>query len=78
MKRPIQTANSAEWPEVPQDLLAYLEAAYQPRCWDPRKETEWQHHQYTGMVELVQRMRAAFDRQRDAMRDRTSEYQKEF
>jgi len=46
-----------DWPEVPEDLVAYLEAAFPPRCKKPSESLE-EHVRYAGCVELVEILRA--------------------
>ena len=55
---------TATWPEVPEDLLLHLEAAFPPRCYDHRGESLEDHLVYAGRVGLVEAMRSAFEQQR--------------
>lgn len=40
-------------PQVSKEMAEWLRENYPPLCWDPRKQTEAQHHAYRGMVDLA-------------------------
>ncbi len=44
------------WPDIPEDLVVFLEELYPPRCLE-RHQTVEDHLRYAGMVELVADMR---------------------
>lgn len=44
------------WPDIPRDLLTFLERLYPPRCMDPREGVE-DHLRYAGAVSLIADMR---------------------
>ncbi|MEW6121287.1 MAG: hypothetical protein AB1698_01640 [Pseudomonadota bacterium] len=46
-----------DWPEVPEDLVAYLEASYPARCKAPGEGLE-EHAFYAGQVELIAILRS--------------------
>lgn len=46
------------WPDIPLDLLEYLETVWDPRCMMPNESVE-EHLRYAGAVGLVTLMRAA-------------------
>lgn len=45
-----------KWPEVPEDLVEFLEAIYPPKCMDRVTSVE-EHLRYAGAVELVELLR---------------------
>lgn len=53
-------------PEVPEDLLLFLEKLYPPKCYTARGESLEQHLLYAGMVELVAYLRASYEEQVEA------------
>lgn len=55
------------WPEVPEDLLVYLEDLYPPECFrGGTPEALHEHLRYGGAQGLVAALRVAFEAQRDA------------
>ena len=60
---------ASEWPDVPEDLLVFLEEIYRPACYDPDHVTLERHLQYGGAVALVASMRAAHERQKKEAAD---------
>lgn len=50
-------------PDVPEDLLLFLEGLYPPRCYDPRAENLEAHLRYAGHVDLIAALRASFEEQ---------------
>lgn len=54
-------------PEVPEDLLLFLEKLFPPQCYTgTRGESLEAHLLYAGKVELVSYLRASFEDQEDA------------
>jgi len=43
-----------DFPPLTSAQVEFLKQAYQPRCWDPSKETDVIHLKYAGKVELAQ------------------------
>lgn len=58
----LDRVSGESWPEVPEDLLAFLSASYPPRCYTAGETVE-AHLLYAGAVELVAAMRAAYEDQ---------------
>ncbi|WP_298951536.1 hypothetical protein [uncultured Methylobacterium sp.] len=56
--------SSTAWPDVPEDLVAYLEASFPPACYDPRRESLEAHLGYGGQVTLVGLLRAVCEAQK--------------
>lgn len=52
------------WPEVPAELVAYLQTNYPPACYRPREETLETHLLYAGSVLLVDVLAAVAEDQR--------------
>ena len=52
------------WPDVPLDLLVFLESLYPPRCMG-RNETAEDNLRYAGAVALVEDMRFHYEAQRE-------------
>lgn len=50
-------------PEVPRELVDWLQRLYPPRCLMPNETVE-DHLRYAGMVELVQTLAAIAEQQR--------------
>lgn len=48
-------------PQVSKEIAFFLKENYQPRCWDPLKESEAHHHYFRGMVDLAEYLIAAHE-----------------
>jgi hypothetical protein len=53
-------------PEIPKDLMQWLEASFPPLCFTGNSQEQLMAHvRYSGMVELVARLRGLFDQQEE-------------
>ena len=53
-------------PDIPEDLLTWLEMVYPPACYSPGSETLEHHLMQAGRVDLIKSLRAYFTHQREA------------
>lgn len=58
------TPKEGGWPEVPADLVEYLETIYPAKCKAPGEDPE-EHMQYGGIVKLIGILRDQSNRQAD-------------
>jgi hypothetical protein len=47
----------ADYPAIPEELLARFEKDYPPECWNPALVPEYQHMKYAGIVEFIKWLR---------------------
>lgn len=57
-----QIADATEWPEIPLDLLLYLEKVYPPRCYRAEERVD-DHLLYAGAQALVDDLREVYEEQ---------------
>jgi hypothetical protein len=60
------------WPPIPEDLLAYLEDLYPPKCM-ARDEHVEDHLRYAGATALVEDLRYHFEQQRQETHEARAE-----
>ncbi|MBK3400432.1 hypothetical protein [Methylobacterium ajmalii] len=56
-------ATGTVWPDIPEDLVDFLDATFPPRCYQFGAEALEEHLLYAGSVALVQVLRGVFERQ---------------
>lgn len=56
-----QSAPTNKPPQVSKELADWLKENYAPRCYNPNRENEANHHRYAGMVDFAEYLVACFE-----------------